>query len=386
METDLKKGLSLSGGGYRAALYALGSIWRLNDSGMLTELDTITAVSGGAVTSAYLMDNWYKLEFECLDRNSLRCKAVNFAEVIATPLQEIFRQKLTSPLDIFINTFNPFAKASQELLKKYERIYDGANSMADIAESDRTPEFIFYATNYDTGVSVRISKYMLRDYQIGTAINHDISLPIAVLASSGFPPFLAPVVLKGKDWTWEESPYSTLSDEVKTQLRERVELCDGGLYDNMGIEKLWKHGINREYSTVLCCDAGAPYEMPWSANKWFRKNWGSQFFRMTDTMINQQRALRKRSLIRNYLSGEYNGAYWSIEDNLSESKDVDPLIPETDYCKYSHLKNLSTRLSPFNDNDHQKLINWGYCHTDQKIRQWYDPRIATPSKVPFQVS
>ncbi|WP_165398986.1 hypothetical protein [Shewanella maritima] len=42
-----KKGLALSGGGFRATLYAVGSLARLNEEGLLAELDTITAVSGG---------------------------------------------------------------------------------------------------------------------------------------------------------------------------------------------------------------------------------------------------------------------------------------------------------------------------------------------------
>ena len=38
-------GLALSGGGYRATLFGLGSLWRLNDAGLLGRLDRITSVS-----------------------------------------------------------------------------------------------------------------------------------------------------------------------------------------------------------------------------------------------------------------------------------------------------------------------------------------------------
>ena len=38
-------GLALSGGGYRATLFSLGSLWRLNDAGLLGKLDRITSVS-----------------------------------------------------------------------------------------------------------------------------------------------------------------------------------------------------------------------------------------------------------------------------------------------------------------------------------------------------
>ena len=41
--------LCLSGGGYRAMLFHLGVLWRLNDAGMLPELDRISSVSGGSI-------------------------------------------------------------------------------------------------------------------------------------------------------------------------------------------------------------------------------------------------------------------------------------------------------------------------------------------------
>src|SRR5207247_5456521 len=46
--------LALSGGGYRAALFDLGALRRLNELGVLTRLTTIVSVSGGSVASAQL--------------------------------------------------------------------------------------------------------------------------------------------------------------------------------------------------------------------------------------------------------------------------------------------------------------------------------------------
>jgi hypothetical protein len=42
-------GLCLSGGGYRAALFHLGALRRLNEFGMLARLRTISSVSGGSI-------------------------------------------------------------------------------------------------------------------------------------------------------------------------------------------------------------------------------------------------------------------------------------------------------------------------------------------------
>src|SRR3954469_5647178 len=55
--------LCLSGGGYRAMLFHLGSLWRLNELGLLRKLDRISSVSGGSITSAMLGLQWSQLNF-----------------------------------------------------------------------------------------------------------------------------------------------------------------------------------------------------------------------------------------------------------------------------------------------------------------------------------
>jgi len=46
--------LCLSGGGYRAALFHLGAVRRLNELGILSKVATISSVSGGSILSAHL--------------------------------------------------------------------------------------------------------------------------------------------------------------------------------------------------------------------------------------------------------------------------------------------------------------------------------------------
>jgi NTE family protein len=43
--------LCLSGGGYRAMLFHLGALWRLNELGYLPTLARISSVSGGSITA-----------------------------------------------------------------------------------------------------------------------------------------------------------------------------------------------------------------------------------------------------------------------------------------------------------------------------------------------
>jgi predicted acylesterase/phospholipase RssA len=53
--------LCLSGGGYRAMLFHLGTIWRLNELGLLKGLKRISSVSGGSITAGVLGLAWKNL-------------------------------------------------------------------------------------------------------------------------------------------------------------------------------------------------------------------------------------------------------------------------------------------------------------------------------------
>lgn len=56
-------GLCLSGGGYRAMLYHLGALARLNELGFLPRIAEIASVSGGSITAAVLARAWPRLAF-----------------------------------------------------------------------------------------------------------------------------------------------------------------------------------------------------------------------------------------------------------------------------------------------------------------------------------
>src|SRR5438105_1009666 len=46
--------LCLSGGGFRAALFHLGALRRLNEVGILSQISTFSSVSGGSILAAHL--------------------------------------------------------------------------------------------------------------------------------------------------------------------------------------------------------------------------------------------------------------------------------------------------------------------------------------------
>src|SRR5271157_6019063 len=90
------KALCLSGGGYRAALFHLGALRRLNEVGLVSKLDTVSSVSGGSIASGLLAKVWPKLSAAL---NRATGIFGNFEEVYEEPLREFCRRNIrTAPL------------------------------------------------------------------------------------------------------------------------------------------------------------------------------------------------------------------------------------------------------------------------------------------------
>jgi hypothetical protein len=72
--------LCLSGGGYRAMVFHIGVLWRLNELGYLAKLDRVSSVSGGSITAGVLAVGWGGLGFDG------RGVAANFKDRVVAPL------------------------------------------------------------------------------------------------------------------------------------------------------------------------------------------------------------------------------------------------------------------------------------------------------------
>src|SRR5882672_12544960 len=76
-------GLCLSGGGYRAMLFHLGAVWRLNELGLLRKLVRISSVSGGSITAGILGLRWKSLAFDGAD------VATNLEPLVVQPIRNL---------------------------------------------------------------------------------------------------------------------------------------------------------------------------------------------------------------------------------------------------------------------------------------------------------
>src|SRR5690348_18445236 len=75
--------LCLSGGGYRAMLFHVGCLWRLNQVGLMARLNRISSVSGGSITAGVLGMNWRALGF------APGVESARFQDLVVAPIREL---------------------------------------------------------------------------------------------------------------------------------------------------------------------------------------------------------------------------------------------------------------------------------------------------------
>lgn len=376
MPDPLDTGLALSGGGYRAMLFGLGSLWRLNELGWLRKLDVVTSVSGGSILNGVLATRWKDLQW------SSDGVATNFKPVIAAPIRDMAGKTL----DVFAGIegfLSVFSTISDKVTKKYdENLFHGAKlaSIPDF-EKGKTPRFIFYATSLQTGSSVRMEKKRIGDYKIGEVRNPDLPVARVVAASSAFPPVLSPVELdfKPSDWT----PFANAKYGNRDDLKSRLLLTDGGVYDNMGLEAIWKR-----CSTVLVSDAGAPLDVEADPHT----DWTRQAIRVLDVVTDQTRALRKRWLMQEFQQTQEEGledstqpvrrkgTYWGITTQIDSYQVPSPMTHDSAVSE--ELQQIRTRLNEFTAVEQGRLINWGYALADAGMRKYVQPGVTSPGSWP----
>jgi NTE family protein len=347
--------LALSGGGFRATLFHVGALWRLNELGILGKLGRISSISGGSITAGVLAEAWRRLAFT-------NGTATNFRALIVDPLRAFCQRDVDVPA-IGEGVLVPWKRASANI----EATYGSYLVQGTLRDLPDTPRFIFGATNLQTGRSFRFSKPYMGDYRIGLVNNPRLPLARVIAASSAFPPFLSPVVLDNPGH-FERVEGADLNG--KPEYTQRLYLADGGVYDNLGLETVW----NR-CRTVLTGDAGAPF----SVDERVDLDWVRQTLRALDVATDQSRGLRKRALIDDYRRQERQGAYWGIDTSIDDYGVGDALKSSDDLV--AGLASMRTRLNHFEDVEQEQLINWGYAVCDAAVRR-YTPALIVSLSLP----
>ena len=219
------------------------------------------------------------------------------------------------------------------------------------------------------GVSWAFTREWMGDYQAGyMPPPPDFPVARAVAASACFPPLFGPLrlrldpdALKGGS-----APHGPQRDECLSDLR----LTDGGDYDNMGLEPVWK-----SHAVVLVSDAGGLFTHQSDRGPLWRVP------RYQAIQERQARGLRKRWLIASFSAGALDGTYWGVGGATSHYDAAAPGYSPA--LSREVIAEIRTDLDAFSDAEAQVLENHGYLLADAALRRHVpsllpDPVPATP--------
>lgn len=347
-------GIACSGGGYRAMLFHLGAFWRLADSRILFEAARISSVSGGSVTSAKIALEWPHL-----------ATIGAFVERVVEPIRRLASTTIDAP-SVLGGVLLPGTVADR-VSKVYRQILFGDATLQHLPDA---PRFVINATNLETGSIWRFSKPYMGDWQVGLVDRPDELLANAVTASSAFPPILSPYVL---DVDPDGFRQGTTGPDAR--FRNDISLTDGGVYDNLGLETVYKR-----YKTLLVSDAGgALVHDPSPPSDWLRST-----NRVLDIIHAQVSSVRTRQLVAAFRNGERRGSYWGIRTDIADGPASYPF--PVDPARAAELAATPTRLKRLPAAYQERLINWGYAACDAGLRSYFRPSLTRPDALPYPQS
>lgn len=155
--------LSLSGGGYRAMMFHVGALQRLDEVGLLAKLACISSVSGGSITAAALALCWERLDFQ-------PGGARNFGAFVGS-----VRAMADTSVDVgaVIGGILLPGSIGDRVAEAYDRVLFHGRTLQDLPDEGRgAPRFVMNATNVQSGALWRFSRTFMGDYRVGGPSPH----------------------------------------------------------------------------------------------------------------------------------------------------------------------------------------------------------------------
>lgn len=319
MRNNKKIGLAFSGGGYRAAAFHLGTLKKLNQLGLLDQVDVISTISGGSIIGAYLALEYRGdfSEFEAKMRGALRRSTMGLIlwnpRFIGTAIAFLglpvmigiwtklfLAAALCVLLEIILFVAFQFyvMPLTAYTISAYDRIFFGKKTLKDMGSSPYL--LAINASNLETGRLFTFSHNRMNDstYQFDPYdtkfIHEDFPISHAVASSTAVPFVFNPVKLAGKFF-----------GEPHGKRVPNPSLVDGGLYDNQGIHKLTQGNSRYFCEVVICSDGSMPFNDSFNGTNSFLV-----LYRSTDIMM---RKIKNLQFIRDVYKGKDEIAYFSLD-------------------------------------------------------------------------
>lgn len=366
----LKIGLALSGGGVRAAVFHLGVLARLATDRLLEQVTFISTVSGGSMVIGLvygLGDNRWPDSRNYLSSiaPAARARLTRTSIQRAATIETIRRPWLI---------VQGRAKVIADVL---QREWGMVGQLKDVPGE---PPWVINATTYETGKNWRFMPQRMGDYRVGYVVEPNIPLADAVAASAAFPGLIGSLVLDTQGFTWNRYISGQLVP-IDHPPPSKLHLWDGGVYDNLGVEALFKPGrtagaYRDEYNFLIVSDASAPFDGG-STPRW------KSPLRLIDIATSQIRSLRSRMLIDHFVRNPDSGVYLRIGNSASyllREAGVDEATQRlvADAClsklDIAAAASVGTHLRQLSESEFDRLYRHGWEVTDCTLSSRHSTR------------
>jgi NTE family protein len=254
---------------------------------------------------------------------------------------------------------------------------------AALSELPETPLWWINATCLETGKNWRFSKREMGDWQFGRHYAPPFSLAQAVAASAAVPYVIGALQFELPRSGWYATDPATRKPlHVIEPPFEVVRLWDGGAYENLGLEPLYKAGQGLvDCDFLICSDASGPLATAPAAHH-LRNMLKGQLAspRLFDISSDQIRALRSRMFVGAIARGEVQGALLRMGNSArnldlksgraAPPTEYDAGLPEEDVAAAAtHPTDLAALSRPAFD----RIVRHGYEVADRTLTT-YKPR------------
>ena len=215
-------GLALSGGGFRATAFGLGSLRALHDRGLLSRLRVVSGISGGSLLTA--MWAYGPESFEEFD--------ASVVSLLESGLQAELLRRAVAPRSVARSTTSVVAALSRRE-RRHSRTDALVAALAarpfgakQISDTTHDADAVISATDMQTGNAVRFGSEHSSSSQHGRIVD-EVTVAEAVASSAAFP-ILLPALTRR--FTFERPN--------GTRHTKSISMTDGGVYDNLGLTPL----------------------------------------------------------------------------------------------------------------------------------------------------
>jgi NTE family protein len=259
--------VTLSGGGPRAAAFGFGVLtemqqtrfrWNGRDTTLLDATDVVSGVSGGSIVAAYFAAHG----IEGLPRFEHDFLRQNFQNSLIT--------QALRPGNL-VDLTSPWLGRTHLLARRLDDLYGGL-TFGDVERRPRHPQLFITATDMSLGTGF---EFTWEQFTLICSDLRKVPLSFAVASSSAVPLLLSPMTLKNyADQCPERRTGSTASARAAAagdyrarlyrahelsytdaQRKPYIHLVDGGLADNLGVQRLLDRalaggGLRQTFSEV----------------------------------------------------------------------------------------------------------------------------------------